>query len=194
MEAGDKILINSEEWFDNNTTRIGICGDIRCFTKGMRKYCGKYATIESKFYKNGIDLYKIDIDGFEYDWERFMFTPLKDLDIPFKEKITIDYQDKLGNIFFMGLSFYKLMGIITYDLEDTYFIVYNFNENDFQLLTACAKLYLINEIRESSIYDEALFHINNVKDLVDKGYVEFKKNLEENHKKEGIGYKILISL
>lgn len=71
-KIGDKVKINSLDWYDKNKNFDGIIYLNNFgipFIKEMSAFCGKKAIIE--FIYRGE--YKIDIDGKKWSWEDWMF-------------------------------------------------------------------------------------------------------------------------
>ena len=75
---GDKVLINSEEWYNNNKNEYNeIAGKGFIFNADMKEYCGKICTIDAchKDFDN-VDYYMLKGNG--YSWSTWMFSPAKD--------------------------------------------------------------------------------------------------------------------
>jgi hypothetical protein len=74
---GDKVLINSEEWYNNNKNDKGeIARDGIIFNQSKKEYCGKVFTINYSYKECGhIYYYLLEV---EYSWSPWMFSPAKE--------------------------------------------------------------------------------------------------------------------
>lgn len=70
--VGDKVIVKSLAWYDENKDG---CGDVHvpcCFVRSMSEYCGKVVTISRINYSS----YCIDDDGGRFSWSDQMFEGL----------------------------------------------------------------------------------------------------------------------
>lgn len=74
---GDKVLINSEEWYNNNKNDNGeIARDGIIFNPSKKEYCGKVFTINCSYKECGhIYYYLLEVG---YSWSSWMFSPAKE--------------------------------------------------------------------------------------------------------------------
>lgn len=70
--VGDKVIVKSLDWYNENKNE---CGDVNvpcCFVRSMSEYCGKVVTIKRIYYSS----YIIDDDGGRFSWSDEMFEGL----------------------------------------------------------------------------------------------------------------------
>lgn len=74
FNVGDKVLVKSLDWYNENKDASGNVQVPMCFVSAMREWCGKIVTIQSKGYNN----YWIAESG-QYMWSDEMFEGLADV-------------------------------------------------------------------------------------------------------------------
>lgn len=75
-KVGDRVVVKSLDWYNENKNK---CGDVRvpcCFVSGMAAFCGVNVTIASKNKNAWCDSYYIKEDGGRYSWSDEMFEGL----------------------------------------------------------------------------------------------------------------------
>ena len=78
-KAGDKIVINSIDWYNASKDGFGsvvIEGSTTHFIEGMEKYCGKVCTIKESFKQDKGIYYYLEEIG--YVWQSWMFSLAKE--------------------------------------------------------------------------------------------------------------------
>lgn len=73
-DVGDRVLVKSLEWYNENKNADGTVEVPRSFVMGMRGYCGRVVTIERKGWRS----YYIREDSGSYAWSDEMFEGLAD--------------------------------------------------------------------------------------------------------------------
>ena len=75
-EVGDRVQIQSLEWYDNNKDCTGkVPTSPFFFVARMARFCGMYGTIEDIKNAEESPTYKLDIDNGAYEWSAEMFVP-----------------------------------------------------------------------------------------------------------------------
>lgn len=77
LKVGDKVRINSKEWYNNNKDDKGeIVRNSLIFNSLMKEYCGKVFTIDYSYEKCG-HIYYLFMEN-DYAWGSWMFSPVKE--------------------------------------------------------------------------------------------------------------------
>lgn len=75
-EVGDRVQIQSLEWYDKNKDCAGNVHTPIVFVESMVQFCGMYGTIEDiEEIEEGDLTYKLDIDNKTFYWSAEMFVP-----------------------------------------------------------------------------------------------------------------------
>ena len=77
-KAGDKVVINSIDWYNANKDgfgRVVIEGSHTPFVEEMKEYCGKVCTIKERFKRHDDIYYRFEEIG--YVWQSWMFSSAK---------------------------------------------------------------------------------------------------------------------
>lgn len=81
-KVGDKVIVNSLDWYNLNKDEYGDVSVPCCFVKNMSRFCGMVVTID----RVNSSYYFIKEDGYMYCWSDEMFGLAEELFVFFKSK------------------------------------------------------------------------------------------------------------